>query len=156
MALPRAWMTLVPDLHAHLVDHAQDVALGHRGIRPHDEIRPAQDVKMDRVVGHVESRVKELAQLLGRGRGIHVEDRVAGFRRGQVVRFRADAADPRGDVRQLLHAAALGKLLESAQLGDDHVSVGHFSRIVQKDVDPSMTFQAGDGVDTDLLHNLLS
>ena len=73
---------LGPGLHADLVDHPQDIALGHRGIRPHDEIRPAQDVEMDRVVGHVESRVKKLAQLLGRGRGIDVEDRVAGFRRG--------------------------------------------------------------------------
>ena len=71
------------------------------------------------------------------------------------MRLRADAADPRGDVRQLLHPAALGELLEPPQLGDDHVSVGHVSRIVQKDVDPPVPFQAGDGINADLLHNPL-
>ena len=143
------------DLHADLVDHAQDVALGHRGVRPHDEIRPAQDVEVDGVVGHVEGRVEQLAQLLGRGRRIDVEDRVAGLGRGHVVRLRADAADARGDVRHLLHAAALGELLEPAQLGDHHVRVGHVARIVQKDVNPAVAFQAGDRINADLLHIFL-
>ena len=45
---------LAADFQPDLVDDAQDVALGNRGIRPHDEVRAAQGIEMGGVVGAVE------------------------------------------------------------------------------------------------------
>jgi hypothetical protein len=51
---------LAADFDADLVDDAEDVALGRRGVRAHDEVRPAQGVKMGGVVGDIEDDVKKL------------------------------------------------------------------------------------------------
>ena len=105
------------DFHAYLVDDPQDIPFGHRRIRAHDEIGSSEDVKVGHVVGHVEGGVEKLAELLGRGRRIDVEDVVAGLRRGEMVRLGADAADARGDIGELLDATALRELLESRSSG---------------------------------------
>ena len=143
------------DLHAHFVDHAQYVPLGHRRVGTHDEVGSAQDVEVDGVVRNVEGGVEELPELFCRRRGIDVEDGVAGLRRGEVMRLGADAADAGGDVRQFFNAPALGEFLEPPKLGNDHIGVCHLSLIVEEEVDPSMSFEAGHGINSDLLHRIL-
>ena len=69
------------------------------------------------MIGHEERAVEELAEELRRPRRIDVIDGVGGLGRGQVVRLRADAADPRGDVRQLLHPATLGEWAQDVRAG---------------------------------------
>ena len=155
IAFPRDCDHLGADFHAHLVDHAQDVALGDRRIRPQDKVGRAQDVKVDRVVGDVEGGVEQLAQLLGGGRRVNVKDGIARLGRGHVVRLRADAADARRDVGQLFHAPALGELFEPAQLGDHQVSVGDVALVVEKDVNLPVAFQPGDGINADFFHATL-
>ena len=142
---------LAADFQADLVDHAQDVALGHRGIRTHDEIRAAQGVEVGGVVGDVEGAVEQLAQHLGGARRVDVIDRVGGLGGGHVMRLRADAADAVGEQRHLFHRAADAEPLEAAQLGDLEVGVGHVALVVQEDLDLAVAFQAGDGIDRDSL-----
>jgi len=150
--LPAARDDPATDLHANLVDHAQDVALGDRRIRPHDEVRRAQDVEVDGVIRDVERGVEQLAQLLSRRRRIYVPERIARLGRGQVVRLGAHAADARGDVYHLLRAAPFRELLEPAQLRDDQVRVGDIAFVVEKDVNLPVAFQPGDGINADFLH----
>ena len=154
--MPRLRDDLLAHLHADLVDQAQDVALGGRGVRPQDEVGRGQDVEVDGVVGDVEGGVEQLAQLFARRRHLDVVDRVAGLGRGHVVRLGADAADARRDARHLLHGPALGELLKAAQLGDEQVGVGDVAFLVEKDVDLAVAFQAGDRVNADLLHSVSS
>jgi len=56
-------------------------------------IRAAQGIEVGRVVGGEEDIVKQLPQLLGRGRRIDVKHAVQGLGGGHVVRFRAHPAD---------------------------------------------------------------
>ena len=86
---------LAGHVHADLGDHAQDVPLGGRGGGADDEVRPAQGIEVRGMVGGVEDAVEQLAELLGRRRRIDVEQVVQGLGGRQVVRFGADAADPR-------------------------------------------------------------
>jgi len=143
---------LAADLDAHLVDDAQDVALGRRGVRPHDEVRPAQGVEMGRVVGHVEDSVEKLPQELGRAGQVDVIDRVAGLGRGHHVRFRTDAANARRDPRHLLDRTADAELLEAAEFRDLEIGVGNVALVVEDDGDLAVTFEPGDGIDGDRFH----
>ena len=47
---------LAADFEAHLVYDPKYVALRHRSIRPHDEIRAAEGVEVSGVIGHIETR----------------------------------------------------------------------------------------------------
>ncbi len=146
---------LAADLQPHLVDHAQDVALRHRRVRPHDEVGPAQRVEVRGVVGAVERAVEQLAQHLARPRRVHVVDRIGSLGRGHVMRLGAHAADAVGDDRHLLDRPADGELLEPAQLRDLEVGVGDVAILVQEDLDLAVAFQAGDRINGDSLHGLL-
>ena len=143
---------LAADLQPDLVDHAQDIALGDRSIRAHDEIRTAQGVEVGGVVGEVKAGVEQLAQLLGGGRRIDVVDRIGGLGGRHVMRFRAHAADAVGEQRHFLHRAPDTKALEAAQLGDLEIGVGDIALFVQEDLDLAVAFQPGDRVDGYSLH----
>ncbi len=144
------------DLQPHFVDHAQDIALGNGRIGPHDEIGASQGVEMGGVIGEVEAGVEQLAQLLGSGWGIHVVHRIGGFGSRHVMRFGAHAADAVGEQRHLLDGASDAEALEAAQLRDLEVGVGDVAFFVQEDFDLAVSFQAGDGVNRDFLHDFLS
>ena len=143
---------LAADLQPDLVDHAQDVALPHRRVRSHDEVRPAQCIEVGGVVGAVERAVEQLPQQLGRPRRIDVIHGVGGLGRGHVVRLGAHAADAVGDDRHLLHRPADRKLLEAAQLRDLEIRVADLPLVVEEDLDLAMSFEAGDWIDGDALH----
>ena len=140
---------LLADVHADFVDHAQDVALGRRRIRPHHEVRPAQGVEMRGVVGDVEGHVEHLAQFLDRRGRFDVIEHVQRLGRRHVVRFRADAADAVGDARHFFGGAAHAELLEAAQFRNLEIGVGDIALLVQEDLDLAVPFQAGDGIDGD-------
>ena len=65
---------------------------------------------------------------------------------------RADAADARRDRRHLVKWPAFGEFFEAAHLGHVKLGVGDMARIVQKDVDLGVAFDARDGVDDEFLH----
>jgi hypothetical protein len=143
---------LAADLQADLADDAQDVALGHRGVRPHDEVRAAQDEEVGGVVGEEEGGVEQLAQLAPGGRRRQAVDRVGGLGGGHVMGLRADAADAVGQHRHFLHRAAHAEALEAAQFRHLQVGVGDVAGVVQEDLDLAVAFQAGQGIDADALH----
>ena len=146
---------LAGDVHADLLDHAQDVPLGRRGVGADDEIGSAQRVKVGRVVRGVEDAVEKLAELLGRRRRIDVEHAVQGLGGRHVMGLRANAADPRRQVRHLFRRPADAEFFEAAKLGNLQVGVGHFPLVVEEDVDLAVTFQPRDGINRYTLHNAL-
>ena len=144
---------LAADLGADLLDHAEDVALGLGGIRPHDQVRSAEHVEVRGVVGHVEGVVEQLAQHAPGARRRHVVDGVGGLGRGHVVCLRADAADAVGQRRHVLHRSAHAEGLEAAQLGDLEVGVLDVPGVVEEDLDLAVTLQTCDGIDGDACHD---
>src|SRR3989304_1222837 len=66
-------------------DHAQAVPPRRGGLRPHDEIRPAEEVEVEGVVFHHEGAVHQLADLPRRGGRSYLEEGVEGLRRGHMV-----------------------------------------------------------------------
>jgi hypothetical protein len=105
-----------------------------RRIRADDEIGPAEEEEMQRVVFDHEGVVEELADLPASGRRFHLVEGVEGFRRGHVMGHGADAADARGDLRHVLGAPPLGELLEAAQLRDLEVGPVDTTVGIEEDV----------------------
>ena len=154
-------MAVVPHLqdvlghvHADFRYDTQNVPLGRRGRGTDDEVRPAQGVKVSRMIGGVENAVEQLAELLGRRRRIDVEQRVQGLRGRQVMGLGTDAADPSGQVRHVLGRPAHAELLETPQLRDLQVGIGHVALVIQEDVDLAVTFEPGDGINRYAFHSL--
>ena len=140
---------LAGHIQPDLAGHPQNVALRGGRIRPDDEVRSAQSIKVGGVIGDEKGHVEQLAQFFGHGGGLGAEDTVQRLCGGQVVGLRADPADPVGDDRHLLGHPAHAELLKAAQLRDLEAGVLHRSLIVEKDIYPAMPFQAGDRVDRD-------
>ena len=138
-----------PDLLAHRGDDAEDVALGGRRLGTHHEVGAAEEVEVQGVVLGHERRVDQLPDLLRRRRGIDLVEGVERLGGRHVVRRGAHAADARGDLRHVLGGAALGELLEAAQLRDLEVGPFHVPRFVEEDVDLAVPLETGDGIDGD-------
>ncbi len=83
-------------------------------------------------------------------------ERVQGFGGGHVMGFGTDAADAVGDARHLFRGPPHAELLEAAQFGDLEVGVGDIALVVEEDLDLAVSFQAGDGIDSDAFHNTAS
>ncbi len=66
----------------------------------------------------------------------------------------ADPANSSRDPGHLLDRAPHAELLEAPQFGDAEVGIGHVTVVVHEDVDPTVAFQPGYGVDLDRLHGL--
>ncbi len=126
-----------------------------RGVGAHDEIGPAQDIKMRGMVGDIKGAVKQLAYLFGGAGRLGMEHIVQRLGGGHVVRFGADAADALGDLGHILDRAAFAELLEAAQLGYLQVDVGHAAVVIEEDGYLAVSFQPGDGVDGYLFHGLI-
>ena len=118
-----------------------------------DEVRAAQGVKVRGVVRGVEDAVEQLAELLGRRRRIDVEQGVQGLGGRHVMGLGADAADAGGQVRHVFGRPAHAELLETAQLRNLQVGVGHVALVVEEDLDLAVAFQPGDRVDGNAFHN---
>lgn len=73
-----------------------------------------------------------------------------------MVGFRADAANPVGDVGHVFRHPADTKLLEAAQFWHLEIGVGHFTFFIQEDIDLAMAFKASDWIDGNSFHNMLS
>ncbi len=61
--------------------------------------------------------------------------------------FRAQAADPSGELRHFFHRAADAQLLEPPQLGDDEVGRADLALVIEDDLHPTVTLQAGERID---------
>ena len=143
---------LAADLDADLVDDAQDVALGGRGVGAHDKVGPSEGVEMGRVIGHVKNDIQQLPQDFGRVGQVDMIDGVTGLGRGHHVRLRTDTADPGRDAAHLLDGTADAELLETAELGDLEAGVRDIPVVVQENGDLSVAFEPGDGIDGDRFH----
>ncbi len=148
---------LGPHLH-HLppqirkaLDHAEDVPLGFFRVRE-EEVRPAQENEVQKVVGEDVGVVKKLA-LEPRGLGdLRLEGRVQGLGRGQMMGLRADPADALRDLGHFLGPAAPAKGLKAPQLRNLQDRVPQLPLLVEVDQDLPVALKAGDGVDDDLFH----
>ena len=141
---------LLADLEPHLADDPEDVAIGLRSRRADDEVGPAEEEEVQRVVLDHEDAVDELPDLLGRRRRIDAVEVVQRLRRGHVVGRRAHAADAGRDLRHVLRAASLDELLEPAELRDLQERAVDGPGIVQEDVDLPVALEPRDRVDQDL------
>ena len=150
-AILRACDHLAADLEAHLPDDAHDVPGARGRRRPDDEIRPAEEVEVQRVILEHEEVVEEFADLVAGRRRVDVVEVVEGAGRGHVVRRGTDAADALRDLRHFLGGAPDAEPLEAAQFGDLQVRVGHLARVVEEDLDLAVAFESRDGVDGDAL-----
>ncbi len=138
---------LLAGLHADLADHAEHVALGGGRCRTDHEVRPAQEVEVQRVVLDHERGVDQFADLPGRGSGLHLVDSIHGLGGCHVVRGRADATDARSDLRHVFHGPPFGELLEAAQFRHLEVGPFHLPLFVEENVDLPVALQPRDRVD---------
>jgi hypothetical protein len=144
------------DVHPHLLDHAEDVALGRRGRGADDEVRRAEEEKVDVVIFHHERTVGQLTELFGRGRGIDLPEIVDALGRGHVMGRGADAADPRRDAGHLLGWPAQAEGFKPTQLR--HLKEGPIdvSLVVEEDLDLSVTLEPGDRIDGDSFSHVIA
>src|SRR5271166_318987 len=82
----------------------------------------------------------------------HRHDGVAGLRCCQLVADGADAADTRSNPRHLVKRAALGELLEPADLCYLEPCIGHVARVVQLDGDFGVALDAAYRLNRNALH----
>ncbi len=143
---------LLADLRADLLDDAEDVAVGRRRVRSHDEVGTGQDVEVGGVVGDVEGVVEQLAEHPPGARRRDLVHRIGGLGGGHVVGLRADAADAVGESRHVLDRAAHAEGLEAAQLGDLEVGVLDVAGLVEQDLDLAVTLEARDRIDGQACH----
>src|ERR1039457_3870776 len=78
-------------------------------------------------------------------------DRFAGLRRGQQVRYRADAAYARGQARHLVEWPALAELLKTAHLRHVELRILDSTLVVEVDGDLAVPFKTRNGIDGDRL-----
>ena len=99
---------------------------------------------------------EDAAQLVGRRRNSHGEQRVARLGGRDQMADRADAADARHQGRHLVKRAPFAQLLEAAKLGHVKASFLDPAVFVQMERDLGMTFDARNRIDDDaaLLHDV--
>jgi hypothetical protein len=85
-------------------------------------------------------------QLFTRDRDAHGQDFVAGFCRSQQVTHGANATDAGGNARHFPHGPAFAEFFKSAKFNHMKVGIFNLSRIIQKQGDFGMTFNAGDRI----------
>ena len=140
-----------------LLGNSKNVAGGRIGVHAEQQVG-RRKVKQAQGVGLGDLRQPEdAAQLVGGGRNLDRQQRVAGLGRGDQVADRADAADARHQRRHLVKRPAFAQLLEAAELGD--VKAGFFDPavFVQVKRDLGMAFDARNRIDDDaaaLLHEV--
>lgn len=83
--------------HPHFVNHTKDISFCHGCIRPHHKIRPAQCVKMSRMVCAIKRGVQQLTQEFCRTRRVHFIGHIPSFRCRHIMRLGADPANAVGD-----------------------------------------------------------
>src|SRR5208337_2067040 len=112
----------------------------------YDEVRPTQGIEVRGMVGGVEDAVKQLPEFLGRRRRIDVEQIVQRLGGRHMMRFGANAADPRREVGHVLGETPHAELLKAAEFRNLQVDVFDVPLVIEEDIDLPMAFQACDGV----------
>jgi hypothetical protein len=69
-----------------------------------------------------------------------------------MVRFRADPADPLGNLRHFLRRPAFAELLEPPQLRDLKIGILHLPGGIEKNDDFAMSLQPGDWINSNRFH----
>ena len=130
--------------------HADDVATIHFAVEAEQQVRAGQVEEMQRVALHYLAVVHQPADLVGRGRdrrrADHMVQRLA---RRQVVRHRADAAQPLHHHRHLPVGPALDELLEAAEFDDVQPHLLHLVLRVEQDRHLAVTLDTRHRVDGD-------
>jgi len=129
---------------------AHDVAPGHVGIEAEQQVRRRQVEEMQGVGLQDLAIVHEPAQLLRRGcEAIDTDDLVHGLGGGQVVGYRADAAQALHHHRDLPIGPALDELLEAPEFDDVQTGLLDAVILVQQQGDLAMALHPGEGLDGD-------
>jgi hypothetical protein len=92
-------------------DDTEHIPYGRISIKSQDQVRRCQVKKMHPVGLYKLPHMQQLAEQLRRPRQFQTGDAIAGFRRRQVVAYRADTADALGYCRHLKIWATLGEFL---------------------------------------------
>ncbi len=143
---------LACELGTHGPDDAEDVAIGRRSVRSHDEVRASEREEVRSVVAGHERVVLQPSRELRGDRDLEPVDGVGCLGGRGVMRLGAHAADALSDQRQLLHGPSLEELLEAAKLRDDQEGRVDRARLVQVQVDAAVALEPRDGIDADPPH----
>ena len=148
-------LAVLPEQHALLgrdrvgADHADDVALRHIRSETEQQVGRRQMEEVQGVGLQDLAIVHQAANLLGGRRQRDAEHHVQRLRRGQVVRYRADAAQALHHHRHFPVGTALDELLEAAELDDVQSDLMHLVVVVEQDGDLAVAFDPGHRVDGD-------
>ena len=145
---------LTCDLQTKLTGNAKNITFGRRRIRADDKIRPAESIKMSRMISNKKSHIQQFAQFSGRRWRFYPEQGIKCLGRSQVMCLGTDSADTVGDDRHLLSHSSHAELLEAAQLRHLKAGVFNTAQLIQKYFDPSVPFQSGYRVNTNSGHGL--
>ena len=138
---------------------AEDVALCRIGVHAEQQVGRGKMKQAERMRLRDLREPEDAAQLVGRGRDPHRQQRIAGLGRRDQMADRANAANARHQRRHLVKWPAFAQLLEAAELGDVKAGVLNPSVFVQVERDLGMAFDARHRIDDDgaaLLHEFSS
>ena len=128
--------------------HANDVALGDVAVETEEQIGRTEVEEMQRMRLQHLAVVHQAAQLFGgRRQLLRADDDVERLGGGQMVRYRADAAQALHHDRHLPVRPALDELLEAAELDDMQAHLMHLVLLVEQDGHLAVTFDARYRVD---------
>ena len=127
---------------------ADDVAQVHLGVEAEQQVGRRQVEEVQRMRLHDLPVVHQAADLFGAARdGGGAEHHVHRLRRRQVMRHRADAAQPLHHHRHFPVGPAFDELLEAAKLDDVQPHLLHAALFVEQDRHLAMALDTGHGVD---------
>ena len=128
---------------------AKHIALGRIALPAQQEIGAAEVEKREGMALADLGQIEQPPQLAGRRWRLHPQQLVAGFRRGQQVAHRADAADAGGDARHLRERAPLTEGLEAAILHHVEAGSSDLAGVIEVQGDLGVALDAGHRVDCD-------
>ena len=129
---------------------ADDIALGDVAVESEQQVRRAQVEEVQRMRLQHLAIVHQAAEFLGGRRQLFgADDDVERLRGGQVVRYRADAAQALDHDRHFPVWATLDEFLEAAELDDVQAHLMHLVLLVEQDGDLAVALDARHGIDRD-------
>jgi hypothetical protein len=145
----------LPDVQSRLAHDSEDVALGWRNVGADQKIHAPERVKVSGMVADEKRHVQQLAQVSPPGRGGDPVQIVERLQRRHHVGLWADSADATRDGGHVAGHATDAEVLETPQLRHLKIDIFDLAGLVEEDLDATVSFQPGDGVDGDGFSHVL-